>query len=121
MTELKIFTIGEDAVGQRVDAYLARQEPELSRARIQNLLASGHIHNQDGIIKPSHRLSLGEVISVRIPEAAPTQMQAEELALDVLYEDADLVVLNKPAGMVVHPGAGHAQGTLANALLFRYP
>jgi 23S rRNA pseudouridine1911/1915/1917 synthase len=121
MTDPMTFTIEEDAAGQRVDAYLAGLLPDLSRARIQNMMASGHIHNHDGNIKPSHRLVLGEVLTVTIPEAAPTQMIAQELTLNVIYEDADIVVLNKPAGMVVHPGAGHAEGTLANALLFRYP
>jgi 23S rRNA pseudouridine1911/1915/1917 synthase len=121
MNDTKTLVIDADAVGQRVDAYLAKMLPELSRARIQNMLASGHIHAQTGAVKPSHRLILGQVLSVTIPEAAPTQMQPEALALNVLYEDEDLVVINKPAGLVVHPGAGHASGTLANALLHRYP
>lgn len=121
MNETRTLIVDLDAAGQRVDAYLAKVFPEFSRARIQNLLENGHILSSRGTMKPSYRLVNDDTLTIIIPAAAPTQMQAEELTIDVLYEDEDLVVLNKPAGMVVHPGAGNPSGTLANALLFRYP
>lgn len=114
------FTARAEDAGLRLDRYLAAQLPELSRTRIAELIAEGRARVNGRTAKPSHRVAAGERIEV---EAAPRPAPAavpEQIPLDILYEDGDLVVVNKPAGMTVHAGAGHAQGTLVNALLHRY-
>jgi 23S rRNA pseudouridine1911/1915/1917 synthase len=108
-----------EARGERLDAHLARALPDLSRSRLQSLLESGDVLVDGRARKTSHRLSGGERVVVRLPPPVPVETLAEDLPLQVLHEDADLVVLDKAAGMVVHPGAGHASGTLVNALLHR--
>jgi 23S rRNA pseudouridine1911/1915/1917 synthase len=109
--------IAAPAAGQRLDHALAASHAELSRSRIQNLIKEGHISVNGLTAKPGAKLRLGDEIVVRIPPAAPVAAQPEELLLEVLFEDEHLLVINKPAGMVVHPAAGHASGTLVNALL----
>ncbi|MEM7495794.1 MAG: RluA family pseudouridine synthase [Myxococcota bacterium] len=107
--------------GRRLDAFVAQAAPKLSRARAQALIAAGHVRLDGETARASHRLKGTEHITVTVPLNPPSQLQAQELPLTVLYEDAWIVVLNKPAGMVVHPGAGRPDGTLVNALLHRYP
>lgn len=102
---------------KRIDAYLAQQFPNLSRSRIQSLLKQGLITVDDTMVKPSCELVGGESITLLIPEDKPLELRAQTLELDILYEDSDIIVLNKPQGMVVHPAAGHDEGTLVNALL----
>lgn len=106
--------------GERLDRFVARQCPELSRTRIQELIDSGHVH-LDG--KPAKRGSLhlrgGEKITVEISERPAIVAKAEAIPLEVLYEDEDVIAINKPAGMTVHAGAGNISGTLVNALLGR--
>lgn len=115
-------SVPDTDVGERVDVFLAKALPELSRARIQGLLLGGHICGRKGpFSKASQRLTMGECLSVTLPAPKASTLVAEDLVLEILYEDGDLVVLNKAAGMVVHPGAGHFEGTLVNALLHRYP
>lgn len=113
-------TIPEDMDGGRLDAALAAAlaAEDLSRARIQSLIAAGHVF-KDGrpVSRASGKARTGECYILRIPPAAPAIPTAENIALDILYEDADIIVINKAAGMVVHPAAGHAKGTLVNALL----
>lgn len=107
-----------EASGARMDRWLADRIASLSRARIQALIKTGHIR-VDGVLVKAHRpLQRGETIAVTLPDPAPASIRPEPIPLDVLYEDADLIVLNKPAGLVVHPAAGHADGTLVNALLY---
>ncbi len=102
---------------KRIDTYLAQQLPDLSRSRIQSLLKQGLITVDDKMVKPSCELWGGERITLLIPEDKPLELKAQALDLDILYEDSDIIVLNKPQGMVVHPAAGHYEGTLVNALL----
>ncbi|HEY3864094.1 MAG TPA: RluA family pseudouridine synthase [Verrucomicrobiae bacterium] len=102
---------------ERLDVFLRRKLPALSRGAIQRLLAEGHIRIDGKPAKPSHHPRGGETIIVEQPQPQPDHAQAEELPLDILYEDKDLLVINKPAGMVVHPAAGHREHTLVNALL----
>ncbi|HEX4002371.1 MAG TPA: RluA family pseudouridine synthase [Candidatus Acidoferrales bacterium] len=110
---------GEDA-GQRLDRFLVSQLPELSRARIQGLMDEGRVQVDGATRRASHRVASGECVSVEIPAPPPAGVEAEAIPLDVLYEDADVAVINKPAGMIVHPGAGANAGTLVAALLHRF-
>lgn len=101
----------------RLDAWLAESIPELSRARIQALLREGRISLDGQPARPNANPKAGQQIVIRIPPPAPAVPQPEDRTLDIVYEDADIVVLNKPAGLVVHPAPGHSTGTLVNALL----
>jgi 23S rRNA pseudouridine1911/1915/1917 synthase len=104
--------------GLRLDKFLAARLPKMSRARLQALLAAGAVTRDGALItEASSRVKPGERFAVAVPEPVPARPQAEAIALDVLYEDAHLLVLDKPAGLVVHPAPGHAGGTLVNALL----
>lgn len=110
---------GEDAAGQRLDQWLAAQlAPELSRSRIQALIKQGAVRiGGQRIDEVKRKLAAGDLISVEMPESEPAEPQGENIPLDVLYEDDSLIVINKPAGLVVHPGAGNWTGTLVNALI----
>ncbi len=107
--------------GSRLDAWLARALPDQSRSRIARLIEGGHVAVNGRPSKPSLRLKGGETVQVAPPPPAPADVPAEAIPLDVLHEDADIIVVNKPAGLVVHPGAGRRTGTLVNALLHRCP
>jgi 23S rRNA pseudouridine1911/1915/1917 synthase len=105
--------------GERVDVFLAGRLADCSRARVQQLLKSGEIRVNGEAVKPRCLLEAGDVISVHLPApTAPRGVAGEDIPLDIVYQDADLLVLNKPAGLVVHPAAGNWTGTLVNALLF---
>ncbi|OJH38845.1 RNA pseudouridine synthase [Cystobacter ferrugineus] len=108
-----------EARGERLDQVLARLFPEFTRSRLQGLIESGHAQVDGKPAKVSLRLKGGERLTLVVPAPTPALPVAEELPLAVLREDKDLVVVDKAAGMVVHPGAGHASGTLVNALLHR--
>ena len=110
----------EDA-GARLDQFLAARAATLSRARIQDLIKAGHVTLNGRPTKASARLRAGDALALTEPPPVPTSTLAEDLALEVLFEDDDLIVLNKPAGMVVHPAAGNWQGTVVNALLHHCP
>ena len=101
----------------RLDTYLRETFPAVSRGTIQRLIEEGHIKVDGRVVKPTHHPQAGEEIEVHWPEARPAEAQPEDMALDILFEDKDLLVLNKPAGVVVHPSAGHDEHTLVNALL----
>lgn len=103
--------------GTRLDAFLASRLPELSRSRIQSLIREQHIRRNNLPAKPRDSVALGDILQVEVPEAIPAEAQPEDIALDVLHEDDDLIVIDKAHGMVVHPAAGNADGTLVNALL----
>ncbi len=111
-----VFTL--DRRAPRLDAYLAAAHPAISRSRWKQLIEAGHVA-LDGapVLKPNTPLSPGATLSCVLPEPAPVGLVATDIPLDILYEDSDLVVLNKPAGLVVHPAPGHAADTLVNALL----
>ena len=101
---------------QRVDLFLS-QQLTLSRSHIQKLIGSGQVTVNDKAVKANYKLALGDNIRVTVEEAVPSEVKAEDIPLAVLYEDNDVVVINKPRGMVVHPAAGNYSGTLVNALL----
>jgi 23S rRNA pseudouridine1911/1915/1917 synthase len=114
----KLIAASTDA-GRRLDLFVAQGIPELSRTRIQELVREGHVRVDGRIAKVSHRVAAGESIEIEVlPRPAPEALP-EDLPLDLLYMDDDFVIVNKPAGMVVHAGAGHSSGTLVNALLHR--
>jgi 23S rRNA pseudouridine1911/1915/1917 synthase len=100
------------------DAWLARQTPDVSRARLQQVLRDGHVVlGSETVREPNRRVKPGEVYAVTLPEPAPSAVAGEAIALNVVFEDRDVIVIDKPAGLVVHPAAGHATGTLVNALI----
>jgi 23S rRNA pseudouridine1911/1915/1917 synthase len=111
------FRVDAANVGVRLDQFLAGAGSGLSRVRIQDLIKAGHVTLNAAPAKPSARLRAGDAILLHEPPPVATGTVAEEIVLDVLYEDDDLIVINKPAGMVVHPAAGNWSGTLVNALL----
>jgi 23S rRNA pseudouridine1911/1915/1917 synthase len=111
------FTTTDADSGKRLDQVIARRLPDLSRSQIQRLIRSGHITLSEGQAKPALAVWSGLDVDVRVPAASPAVPGAEALPLSLLYDDKDIAVVNKPSGMVVHPGAGHATGTLVNALL----
>jgi 23S rRNA pseudouridine1911/1915/1917 synthase len=101
----------------RIDRYLSQHLPDLSRSRIQQLIEQGQVQVNDKICTSKKvTVQSGDRISITIPEAKPLDLQPEAIPLDVLYEDDSLIIINKPAGLVVHPAAGHESGTLVNAL-----
>jgi 23S rRNA pseudouridine1911/1915/1917 synthase len=103
---------------ERLDKFLVGLLQEFSRSRIQGLIADGFVEvNGQAAKKAGQTLESGSNVTVRIPSAVPTDLVAEDIPLEILFENADLIVVNKPAGMVVHPAAGHASGTLVNAVL----
>lgn len=103
--------------GLRLDAALAALLPELSRSAVQRLLEDGAVTLDGRPVKKNAKLPAGTVLSVEIPEAKPTENLAQDIPLDVVYEDDDVIVVNKPKGLVVHPAPGHPDGTLVNALI----
>lgn len=114
------FTASAEDAGRRLDLYLASHLPQLSRTRIQELIDQGRVHINERLARPAQRVSPGDVIAIEILPRPPLRAAPEEIPLDVLYEDEDVIVVNKPAGMVVHAGAGADKGTLVNALLHHF-
>ncbi len=106
-----------DRVGERADAAIARLAPEITRSAAQRLLAGGCVLRGGVPLKKSDAVNPGDRLELTLPEAAPAGVEAQDIPLDVRYEDSDLVVINKPRGLVVHPAPGHEDGTLVNALL----
>lgn len=116
--ESQLFEITAEHAGERLDRFVTARVDGLSRSRVQALIETGEILRNDSPTRPAEPLRVGDRISVRIPPAEPApQLVPEEMPLSVLFEDADLVVLDKPAGLVVHPGAGNATGTLVQGLM----
>ncbi len=114
MTRLRV---RDDQSGQRLDQFLRAELPAHSRAFLQKLIEDGRVQLNGRASKPSHKVRAGDEVTVEIPPPRPLAAQPEAIPLDVLYEDDDVIVVNKPAGMVVHPAAGNYSGTLVNALL----
>ena len=110
--------VTEEAEGDRIDRFLADRCEELSRSFLQKLFKSGEILVDGRPVKASYRVSEGEEVVCEGPEAVLPEIAAEDIPLDILYEDEDVIVVNKPKGMVVHPAAGHYTGTLVNALMY---
>lgn len=109
--------VSEEMAGQRADVVLATLL-EITRSNMQRLLADGRVVRGTKVLKPNYKLKAGEEIIVTMPEPQPLDVQPENIPLDVLYEDEDIIVINKARGMVVHPAAGNYSGTLVNALLY---
>jgi 23S rRNA pseudouridine1911/1915/1917 synthase len=114
------FIVTSEDAGQRLDRFLVSQLPALSRSRIQILMDEGRVQVDAVARKASHRVESGEVVTVDVPDELPPGVESEPIPLDVLYEDEDVAVINKPAGMIVHPGAGVTSGTMVAALLHRF-
>ena len=110
-----------DDLGTRLDRYVADQLPDLSRGTVQGLIESGRVRVDGRHRKPKFRMTPGEVVSVEIPPPRIDEILPDPIPLAIVYEDADVIVVDKPAGMVVHPAPGHQRGTLANALLAHVP
>lgn len=117
--KIELVVSAEDA-GQRLDRFLVSRLPELSRTRIQSLVQDGFVQVSGMAMKPSYHMEPGNRVSVEIPDAPPPGVAAEPIPLDVLYEDEYLAVINKPAGMIIHPGAGAQSGTMVAAMLDRF-
>jgi 23S rRNA pseudouridine1911/1915/1917 synthase len=111
------FIVEKSLPAARLDKFLCEKFPAVSRGTLQRLIEEGHIRVNGQTVKPTHSPHAGEEIQVHWPEAKPAEAQPEEIPLDILFEDKSLLVVNKPAGLVVHPAAGHAEHTLVNALL----
>ncbi len=106
----------------RLDRVIAARLPELTRSAAQRLIEGGHVQvNGLPVSRPAHRVRPGDQITVHIPPPEPVHLTPEPIPLDILYEDENILVIHKPAGMVVHPGAGHARGTLIHAILAHCP
>jgi 23S rRNA pseudouridine1911/1915/1917 synthase len=111
-------TVAGDEGSIRLDRVLAAREPSLSRSRLKGLILAGSVSvGTTAIRDPAYHVAKGDTITIDVPEAVAAEPQAENIALDVVYEDSDIIVINKPKGLVVHPAAGHASGTLVNALI----
>ena len=111
------FSVAAGEEGQRLDLFLTQKEPSLSRARIQRAIEEGWVWVNGRPVRAGRKVKAGDVVAIALPEAKPSGVLPEAIALSILYEDPSLLVIDKPAGMVVHPAAGHSGGTLVNALL----
>ena len=111
-------TVPASAAGMRADRYLADVLPELSRSRLQELIRDGQAMIGDKPLKSSRKLNTGDIIILRIPELKDPEILPEDIPLDILYEDEDVMIVNKPKGMTVHPAPGHSSGTLVNAVMY---
>jgi len=116
---MKFIVTSEDSA-QRLDVFLVSQLPELSRSRIKGLMDEGRVQVDGSARKASHHVETGEVVTIEIPAELAPGVESEPIPLEVLYEDEDVAVVNKPAGMIVHPGAGVTSGTMVAALLHRF-
>lgn len=112
------YLVPAEQAGERIDKFLTESCPDFSRSFLQKLLKSGLVDVNGKAVKTSYRMSSGDCISFEVPEAVEAEIKAEDIPLDILYEDEDLILINKPKGMVVHPAAGHYEGTLVNGLMY---
>ncbi|THB80557.1 MAG: RluA family pseudouridine synthase [Desulfobacteraceae bacterium] len=115
------FTVPPEYENTRLDHLMAQIIPDCSRSRAASLISSGHLQVDGQTRKPAYKVRAGDTVFGQLPEESPGRVIAEPIHLDILYEDTHVLVINKPAGLVVHPGAGNAQGTLVNALLHHDP
>ena len=114
---MKNVIVNENDKGKRLDIYIAENFNELSRTMIKKLIESNNILVNDKSEKVSYKVQANDNISIDVPEARETKLKAQEIPLDIIYEDSDIIVVNKPKGMVVHPANGNPDGTLVNAIL----
>jgi len=114
------FTVSGDSAGQRLDRFLASQLTDMSRTHVQSLIDEGRVRVSGAAMKPSYRVESGDIVAVDVPPPPESGVTPENIPLEVLDEDSDIAVINKSAGMIVHPGAGAETGTLVAALLDRF-
>lgn len=114
---IEVRSLVVDKPGARLDRYVSEHCPELSRTQTQRLIADGHIRVNDRIVKAAHKLDIGDRLTIVMPPPPPSALQPEAIPLNILYEDDDLLVIDKPAGLTVHPAPGHPGHTLVNAVL----
>ena len=112
------YLVPEEAAGTRIDKFLADACPDLSRSFLQKLLKESSVTADGKAVKSSFKVNGGETIAFEVPKPQEAAIEAENIPLDILYEDSDVILVNKPKGMVVHPAAGHYTGTLVNALMY---
>ncbi len=116
--EVQQWTVEAEEAGERLDKYAADSlEGDISRTQVQQWIKEGFLTVNGNAVKPNYRLQEGDVVTVRIPEPAPAEIAPEPIPLDIAYEDSDVIVVNKPRGMVVHPAPGNYSGTLVNGLM----
>lgn len=112
------YVVDENESGQRIDKYISLKEADISRSYIQKLIKDSNIKINNKECKSNYKVCLNDHVVIEIPEAKELEIEAENIPLDIIYEDDDIIVVNKPKGMVVHPAAGHYSGTLVNALMY---
>ncbi|WFB61701.1 RluA family pseudouridine synthase [Paenibacillus sp. BR1-192] len=118
-TEAIEWTVDADAAKTRIDKYITENLGEdVSRSQVQLWIADGHVSVNDGPIKSNYKVSQGDRIVLKVPEPSAVEIIPEDIPLEIAFEDGDVIVVNKPRGMVVHPAPGHSSGTLVNALMF---
>ena len=115
--EIRTLQVNPENAGERLDAFLAEQLEDVTRSAAAKLCAGGSVTREGKPLAKNYRLTGGETIAVALPDPEPMDAVAQDIPLDVVYEDADVIVVNKPKGLVVHPAPGHPDGTLVNALL----
>ena len=108
-------------LSMRLDKYVSDELPDLSRTYIQQLITDGAVLVDGRVRRTSFKVTPGQVITLELPEIVETEIEAEDIPLDIVFENEDILMINKAAGMVVHPSAGHAHGTLVNAVLYHAP
>lgn len=118
MTRSELHLVEEDLEGERLDAFLADMMTDLSRTSVKDLITSGQVWVNGQIRKPSYRLKEGEQVIINLPEARRVSIEPQDLPLEIIYQDQDIAVVNKPKGMVVHPAHGNWDHTMVNALLY---
>ena len=112
-----VYTVEMEQNGERLDKFISTLNEELSRTQVQQLIKEGHIVVNDAKVKTNYKCHQGDVVTIIIPEPVELNIEAEPMDLDIYYEDEDVLVVNKPKGMVVHPAPGHTTGTLVNGLM----
>lgn len=118
MDETVTFLVSIEDNSTRIDKYIAKMQPELTRSYIQKLIKDSMVFVNGNIVKANYKVSKQDTITMILPPPEPLNILAEDIPLDILYEDSDVIVINKGKGMVVHPAAGHYTGTIVNALLY---
>ena len=114
-----LYTVSDDQTNLRIDKFLSEESEELSRSYIQKIITGGNVSvNGRAVLKSNYRLKENDRVVICVPESIIPEILAENIPLNILYEDSDIIVINKPKGMVVHPAAGHYSGTLVNALMY---
>ncbi len=120
--DIRSFTVPPDGIGTRLDAWLAAECEGFSRSRVQGLIRAGRMRVNGSVVdRAAFKVNPGDMVTLAVPPPVPAEPQPEDIPLDVMYEDDHMIVIDKPAGLVVHPAPGHLSGTLVNALLHHCP